>query len=592
MSNAENAKRQFRLLRREFLFRVVELEVLSSSALGDSTRLLGRFAALLVFLSLSFSLGLLGLDNSYMPASARLALTLYMEHFLVATTMLMVGIFAVLSWDSIFPDRRDVLVLAPLPVRAQTIFLAKMAATAAALMLVVVLLNCATGLGWPLAFALLTPASHFLLIGSVRWFAAYWFTMLAAAMFIYCSVLAAQGLAAQLLPRRLFLRVSGLLQMAAFCLFICAYFVEPAVDGLQTFAAPENRGFLLCVPTYWFLGLFDELNGSMHSVLVPLARRAWIGLALATLAAAAAYAMSHVRTMRQIVEEPDITSGPRGFRWLPRLGSQVQTAIGQFTVRTVARSRQHRLIWAFYLGTGLGCTIFLFRIWETERHLPGGVASNLWQETNAPLLVASVMMTVLAVVGLRVVFAFPLEPRGNWMFQVAGIDGGPPIASARRRALLLLAVAPFWAVSAVVCLRLWPWRQAAVHLIVLALLGMILADIALYGFRKIPFTCSYLPGKSPVHLIFLVAVGLMWLVTQSVVLEQQALQEPRNTIAMLMLLGVIAAGVRWRVVVLERSDERGLQFEEEAAPAVLELGLFRDGAVIGSPDDPPPPSPS
>jgi hypothetical protein len=51
-------------------------------------------------------------------------------------------------------------------------------------------------------------------------------------------------------------------------------------------------------------------------------------------------------------------------------------------------------------------------------------------------------------------------------------------------------------VSAAVCLSLWSWRPAAMHLFLLALLAIILADVALWGFRKIPFTCSYLPGKS------------------------------------------------------------------------------------------------
>ena len=46
------------------------------------------------------------------------------EHFLIATTMLVVGLFAVLSWNSTFPDRRDVLILSPLPVPARTLFLA------------------------------------------------------------------------------------------------------------------------------------------------------------------------------------------------------------------------------------------------------------------------------------------------------------------------------------------------------------------------------------------------------------------------------------------------------------------------------------
>ena len=39
--------------------------------------------------------------------------------------MLIVGIFSVLSWDLMFPGHRDVLVLAPLPIRAHTLLLAK-----------------------------------------------------------------------------------------------------------------------------------------------------------------------------------------------------------------------------------------------------------------------------------------------------------------------------------------------------------------------------------------------------------------------------------------------------------------------------------
>jgi hypothetical protein len=41
-------KLQFRVLYREFLFRMVDLEVLSAHALGDVNKLLGQFAALLI----------------------------------------------------------------------------------------------------------------------------------------------------------------------------------------------------------------------------------------------------------------------------------------------------------------------------------------------------------------------------------------------------------------------------------------------------------------------------------------------------------------------------------------------------------------
>lgn len=554
MTHAGDAKWQFRVLYRQFLFRVVDLEVLSAHALGDANKLLGQFAALLVLFSVVSGLGPLFMDKN-MTAGARQELTLHTERVLITVTMLVVGIFAVLSWDSIFPDRRDVFVLGPLPVRARTMFLAKLAATGTALTVVVVLLHCVAGLTWPFVFSVRGTG----FVGVVRSFAAYWFTMLGAGAFIYCGVLAIQGLAAQVLPRRSFLRASGFLQMAAFCSFVSVYFLEPPVE--------------------WFLALLGELNGWMPSALAPLARRAWLGLAVTTLAAAVAYALSYMRTIRLIVEEPDITSARRGFRWLPRFGSGVQTAIGQFSVRTLTRSRQHRLILAFYLGAGLAFTIPLLSGLATPQGADAPVI--IWHRPNAAMLAASVMMMALAVIGVRVVFALPLELRGNWIFRAVGLSDTGKILTASRRALLLLSVMPVWLVSAAVCFWLWPWPQAAAHLVVLGLVGLILADLALYSFRKIPFTCSYLPGKSQVHMIVVAAAIVMSVVAQSVLWEQEAFQEPGMMTAMLALLGLAMLGIRWRIRVLASWDEEGLQFEEQA-PALLELGLYRDGAVTGT----------
>ena len=78
----------------------------------------------------------------------------------IATTMLVVGLFAVLSWDSTFPDRRDVLVLAPLPVRARTMFQAKVAAVGTLLGLTIAAFNVFTGFTVPLALG--PPSSNLL----------------------------------------------------------------------------------------------------------------------------------------------------------------------------------------------------------------------------------------------------------------------------------------------------------------------------------------------------------------------------------------------------------------------------------------------
>ncbi len=313
-----------------------------------------------------------------------------------------------------------------------------------------------------------------------------------------------------------------------------------------------------------------------------------MGLALSGIAAFMAHAFFYMRTMRQIVEESDITSGARGVEWLPSFGSAAQTAIGQFCVRTLARSRQHRLILAFYMGIGLAFTVFLLQLLAAMSQLPTKAGVNVWREANTPLLAASVVMMALAVVGLRMAFAFPLEPRANWIFQAVGVRRGPEILAVTRRVILLLCVLPVWLVSAAVCLptladggKVRPiWRSSVSS-------GSFSSISLLWGFRKIPFTCSYLPGKSQVHMVFLGAVGLLWLLAQSLVFEQQALQKRGAMAAVMALLGVAAIAVRLQVRALAKSDERDLQFEEEPVPAVLELGLFRDGAVIGSCSDPP-----
>ncbi len=308
-------KLQFRVLYRQFLFRMVDLELLSAAAQGDIHRLLGRFAALLIFLSLWFGGSVLVAGSLPLPPPLRLIATWAMEHFLVATTMLVVGLFAVISWDSMFPDRRDVLVLSPLPIRAKTLFLAKAAAVATALSLAVGTLNAFSSLASPIGFVSTGSA-----LALLRMFGAYWITMLAAGVFNFCLVLSIQGLA-QLLPRQQFLRVSAILQIAAFFLFVSVFFLQLPFASPSDLLSLQSRRLLAWLPSYWFFGLFQQLNGvSTPEAFTMLARRAWIGLAGSLGGAGAAYLICYFRTLRKIAEQPDILPGSAGLRWLPRFG--------------------------------------------------------------------------------------------------------------------------------------------------------------------------------------------------------------------------------------------------------------------------------
>ena len=253
------------------------------------------------------------------------------EQSLISGMMLIVGLISVITWDSTFPDRRDVLVLSPLPVTPRMILLAKVAASASLLGLAILTLNFATGFSWPLLIGSQSDSNW----GFFRSFAAYWFTMAAASAFLFCSILAVQGFSALLLPRRLFLRLSAILQVAAFGLFLAVYFLQPSLPTPTALTLPENHWVLAWSPSLWFFALFNQLNGSLPAALGWLAMRGWISLAVAVSGAVVSLLSAYLRTMKKTVEEPDLVPGARSRHWTPRFSSPLHTAIALFSARSL-----------------------------------------------------------------------------------------------------------------------------------------------------------------------------------------------------------------------------------------------------------------
>jgi hypothetical protein len=387
----------------------------------------------------------------------------------------------------------------------------------------------------------------------VRWFVAFWVTMLAAGAFVFCSLLAVQGLAAQLLPRRLFLRASGWLQTGAFCFFVGGYFLEPKFPTFDALISPEAQRVFVWSPAYWVLGVFHGMNGMPHPALAGLERAAWAAFAIAIGLAAVTYGFAYVRTLRQIVEAPEIAPSAGRIHGLPRFGGALATAVTQFSIRTLMRSRQHRLILAFYLGIGFALLLVLLQ-------MPAAI--------KAPVFTGTIVAMLAAVAGMRVVFALPLDLRANWMFRVTPVEGGAATLRAQRRALLALAVAPVWSGSVTAVFWLLPPSMAAAHAVLLGLFGAVVAEVALVGPVKIPFTCSYLPGKSNLHVTFwmcLLAIGAG--VAKLAGLEWEAMAEPWKLTAIALGLLALLAALRRAKNPIE------LRFEEEPPETTVRLGL-------------------
>ena len=560
---------QFRVLYRQFLFRLMDVELLSESAHGDALELLGQFGSLLAFGGILLAWGALPAGQAFREQPVAASVWPW-ERLLISLTMLVVGVFMLLGWDSAFLDRRDVLVLAPLPVPARTLVEAKTAAAASSLGLTVAAWNWLAGFAYPLALA--PSGSGF--VGTIRYVVAFWVTLLAAGAFLYCTLLGVQAVAA-LLPRRWFLRVSPVLQIAAFILLLVLICFQPSLDTAAALRAPENQRALAWLPSYWFTGFLSELSGAFpvesHAVMAPLARRAVAGLAGALCVAGGAFLVSYLVTLQKIVEEPDVVPGPHGGIWLPRFGNSPQTALGQFVIRTLLRSQRHRSILTFYLGGGFAIVAVYFGGARVEMHLAW---IDFVQRVNFPMLVASILMLCASWLGIRTVFSLPLDLRANWVFRVTSPPGRMASLAAVRRTLLAASVFPVLAASGGLLLWRWPWTTVAEHLLVLGLFGSLLVDLSLRGFRKIPFTCSYLPAKSKVHMVFWFGVvPVVIAIHQFAEFELRAMASPLRYWTM---TGSLAAAALVARLVSNRAANRSqaeIQFEESPSEELTTLSL-------------------
>jgi hypothetical protein len=212
-----------------------------------------------------------------------------------------------------------------------------------------------------------------------------------------------------------------------------------------------------------------------------------------------------------------------------------------------------------------------------------------------PLLVSSIVMMGFAVLAARLAFAMPQDLQANWIFRIVPVRGGPRYVAARRRALLVVSAAPVWTASAVVFSSMWPRQPAVGHLVALSLLGLILVEVCLSGTQKIPFTCSYLPGQSRMHIaVYVALVMVLPVAIRAAEFERDALQDPVVYAAMLGVLGIVWVGVRWRTAWLGSVDGAQPEFEDDPAGRVLTLdvwdGRFLPSSASLTPTSPPVPT--
>lgn len=193
--------------------------------------------------------------------------------------------------------------------------------------------------------------------------------------------------------------------------------------------------------------------------------------------------------------------------------------------------------------------------------------------TPTPMLLAQqFVLAFFLLTGVRTAFTIPVALEANWVFRATeGVDAAASLSGVRRALAFRVALPPFVLLAPLHGL-LWGTRVAALHLVAGVVCSVLLVEVLLFGDRKIPFACAYVPGKAnmktrwPFYL-----AGLAVFTLGVAALEWMALSD-RFAYAAFLACGIGAVGAL-AAVNRRLLAGRGLLFEEGPDPSVQTLGL-------------------
>ncbi len=493
--------------------------------------------------------------------------------FLITFSMTLTGLVTAMQWPSLFPGLRDYLVLAGLPVRTRDVFLAKFTALLTYVAILIVALDA------PPAFALNYVIHGQYYTPDVSFPPVLFLAMTLAALFVFFSLVALQGLLLNVVPPRLFPGISLLVQCALFTVLICLVPFVLSVPGLDRYM-DQRPEFARWLPPVWFLGLNQNLLGNHEPYVAGLARFALYAAGGAAVCAIAAYLWSYRRQKVRMIETPIQTrhefAALRRWRdrWSDRfLPHEPEHAVFSFTMSTLARSRLHRLVL-----TGFVAVAFALIVESFVSLIMGGGFKGFAVKTFAleqAAVSAPLALSLFVLAGYRYLFRLPVELRANWLFRVHEGGNRGLLLRGMERFVFVLGVLPVALLTLPLEIEIFGALTGLAVSLLAFLPSLIMEEILLAGFEKIPFTSAYLPGQRPVietvciyGVAFAAYVGILSGIIVGCLHEAPYF--------LIVLGSLVAVWARVRKGRLEYWHIGELEFEEVAEPAVQTLAIYRD----------------
>lgn len=526
--------------------------------------------------------------------------------FLMAVPMWIVAAAVGLVGHSLFPDQTDYRVLMAEPLSRLTIFAAKLGA----LLLFVFIFIAATHIA-------LVPLAALTLIGAMKTgsivsaSAAFAFSSLTGSICTALTVIAVHGTLVLLAPRARVLAFSGAVRSLMIGLLMLSLPLVGRLPGTAE-AFASNAWWLAWAPPAWFVGLERWLIGD-HA-RVSLAAQAGTATLLAFAVTVVSYVLLYRRFDRVMLQPArsvraaasartstgnSIASQDRdrsldawtrsswtGFaavwtgagaeRASERASARapVYHAVRRFAWLTIRRSVMHQGLVVACLAAASGFVLnSLLSVGGWSDPLPTTAPARPGQSPLLlALLTAPMTMMFLAIPAVRFALSVPLDRRANWIFRMTeDAAGRTEVAAANAGILLRLGVVLPLALLGP--LQWWMLGPPALGVIVIeAFTGWLLVEWSMANWRRIPFTCSYIPGKGFVPLMVFKgfnAYVIFGLLTTVILLV--SLGRPRATLVVAALVGGAAVVLSMRR--RRSAPDTPLTFDDELPTDVSPLRL-------------------
>ena len=485
------------------------------------------------------------------------------------------ALITLVIWENVFPDRRDSRILGVLPIPQRSMVLGRLAAIVMLFVILFLGTTAISSFGFGVLAAMTGQGSFGVLFAHFVATAAAQSAVFFGIVFVQCALLIVSG-------ARLAHRLAVALQVLLIVAVMQMPLLLPSADrySLDSAGAPLwlSTEVAWLLPPLWFLSLYQAVVGLPYAGatgLVILAAALGFGLPVLALGA---YAGSYRRLTRLAVEGRPVSrlNLPwSGRRVIDRLssalaGSREGAAVCAFTLRTLSRSRQHRLVLAVWMGLALALTI--------SAALPVLVRFG-WArlaEPSGATLVGPLIFAALIQAGMRTLFAIPVEIRARWIFLLHEPRAVASVLEGATAALLVAGVGAPAALAFGMGWVLWGATTGLAHATFVAALALLLAQLFGLGLDRVPFTVPYMPGTAKIGKLWPLYLTLFSVFTYAMAeLEAFALQ---HATVYLRTVGVVVGLALMLLAVRRRRAHRlpGLRFEpDDDGPTVMSLQADR-----------------